>query len=189
MNFKEHCNLCDNIKISLQDGITCGLTDKKPVFNQTCPNILLGKEFEKKIGLLHIELESLKNRKLSIYVYSFLYMLLALIIIVSLIYYGKLFKDSDFAYSIYLELSAYLLVILPLLQLISLAYRKLSRYTHKMKIMKGQQNTINTVLKKYQIEYSYRIEFGKKYHRNQDIIVELKSNSNLLKDSRTTFQI
>lgn len=186
MNFSEHCNLCENIKLNLKDGITCGLTNQKPVFKETCSTIKLGEKFEKKIGLTHIEIESLKKKKTLTYIYFSSLIVIALLIILS---QRNFLDDFDFTYGKYIKLSISLFVIILGFKLCSLSYSKLSQYIKKVKMVKDEKDRIDAVLNKYQIEYSCNVVFGEKYHGNQDVIIELKSNSDLLKDSKKTFQI
>lgn len=184
MKFSEHCNLCDNPRTDLQDGIICGLTDKKPSFNKTCSKILFNKKFENKIGLVHIKIEQLKKKKVSIYIYFFLCMAIGCILIIS---QRNLLDGFDFTYSKYVKLARSLLVVFLGLVLSGFAYRKLNHYRGKSKIVKDEKDRIDAILDKYQIKYSCSVKFGEKYHENQDVIVELKSN--LLKDSKITYQI
>jgi hypothetical protein len=181
MDFKEHCNLCENIKSNLQEGIICGLTNQKPTFNKTCPKIKLGKKFEKQLGVIHIDIEKLKKQKRLIYTQFFLSIILGSILILS---QRNLFVGFDFTYSKYLKLAQSLLVVFLGFGLCSIALNELKKYRKKLKIVKDQKHKIDNILDEYRIEYSCSVEFGKKYHDIQDVVVELKSNSDLLKDSK-----
>ncbi len=41
----KHCDLCEYPKRDLKNGLTCGLTGKKPDFKRACPDILLDEKF------------------------------------------------------------------------------------------------------------------------------------------------
>lgn len=184
MNFNEHCNLCDNLKTNLQDGIICGLTNQKPLFNKICSKIRIGKEFEKKIGLLHIEIEKLKKKKKSIYVSFYLNTALGCILILagcSLV--GFAITNNRFIFKI-----AWVMILAGF-GLFGFTFTKLNAYRNKAKAAKVEKNRIDAILDKYQIKYNCIIIFGEKYHGNQDVIVEIQSKNNLLKDSKTTYQI
>ena len=56
MNFNQHCNLCDNHKKDFQNGMVCGLTDLKPMFDKRCSKILLDKNIRDKLGLILIKI-------------------------------------------------------------------------------------------------------------------------------------
>lgn len=60
-----HCDLCENKMTSLEKGVTCKLTSKKPDFNNTCSKIDLGKKFQKKLEIANLELEILRRNKKS----------------------------------------------------------------------------------------------------------------------------
>ena len=45
----DHCQLCENLKFSFEDGTLCGLTDKKPDFPGKCRKIRFGKQVEVQI--------------------------------------------------------------------------------------------------------------------------------------------
>ena len=185
MNFKEHCRLCKNQKTSLQDGIICGLTKKKPAFEKTCSNIKLSNKLEKDLGLVHIEIEKLKKKKILTWTSSLVYLMSGCFIILM----ARNLFFSDFVNSWYIKLTSSLLVAVIGFSLFNMAYGKLRLFTKKIKIAKSEKERINTVLDKYQIEYSCNVKFGKKYHENQDVIVEIVSNSSLLKNSKITYQI
>ena len=163
-----------------------GSTNQKPSFDKTYSKIELGEDFEKRLGLVHIEIEKLKKKKASIYIYSFLYMVIGCTLILS---QRNLLVEFTLTYSSYVITLRSLLVIVVGFGLLGAAYSKLNKYRKQAKILKDKKNKIDAVLNKYQIEYSCRVEFGEKYHGNQDVNVELKSKSNLLKDSKITYQI
>ncbi len=186
MNLYEHCNLCDNLKTDLQNGITCGLTDQKPVFDKTCSKIKLNEKFKEQLGMIHIEIRKLKKKKRLIYTSSFLYMILGCILIIR---ERNFLIEFTFTYSDYISTLRSLLIIFVGFGLCGLAYSKLSQYRKKTKIVKAEKDRIDAVLDKYQIEYSCHVDFKEKYHGNQEVVVELKSKSSLLKDSKITYQI
>lgn len=186
MNLYKHCNLCDNLKTNLQYGIMCGLTDKKPEFNNTCSKIKLDEKIKEKIGLIHIEIESLKKDKISVYLYSFIYMSIGSIIILS---QRNLFFEFNLTYSSYVTVSKSILLIIIGFGLLGTAYSKLKLYVLKTKNIKKEKNQIDTILNKYQIKYNCYVVFGEKYHGNQDVQVKFKSDSVLLKNSSITFHL
>ena len=186
MNFKEHCNLCDNLKANFKDGIICGLTGQKPAFNKTCSKIRFTEEFEKKIGLTHIKIESLKKKKKVSYTLFFLYLTLGFILILS---QRNLFIDFTLTYSHYVNITGSLLLIILGFGLCGLAYSVLYQHIKNTKTAKAEKTRIDTILDKYQIKYHCKVTFGEKYHGTQEIAVELESKSNLLKNSENTYQV
>lgn len=49
MDLARHCILCDNQLVTIKDGTTCSLTNKKPDFNKTCIKIELNEKFEQRV--------------------------------------------------------------------------------------------------------------------------------------------
>jgi len=56
-------------------------------------------------------------------------------------------------------------------------------------MVKDEKDRMGTVLDKYKIKYSCKVKFGRKYHGKQDVIVELKSDSELLKNSKVKYEV
>lgn len=156
----------------------------KSSFNKTTLKIELGENFEKKLMLIHIEIEKLKKDKISIYSYVFIYVAIGCTLIIS---QRNFFNDFEVA--AYRRTSWPLLLIFLGFGLISLAYSKLIQHLKNVRNFRNEKEKLDSVLNKHQIEYSCNVEFGEKYLGNQDVNVELKSNSNLLKDSKVTLQI
>lgn len=181
MNFKDHCNLCDNLKVNLQDGITCGLTNQKPTFNNTCPKIVLSDKFKKELGLIHIKIERLKSKKRLTYTYFYLYMIIGCILILG----GSAFMKFTFVTtSLYISRVRLTLIIVGF-GLCGFGYSKLNEYRNKIRVAKAEKSRIDGILNKYQIKYTCNVEFGEKYHGNEEVIVELKSKNHLLKNSKS----
>lgn len=184
MNFNEHCNLCANFQLNLQKGIICGLTNQKPSFDKTCPDIRFDEEFEKQLGLIHIEIKKLKKRKTSIYIQSYLFIILGFTLMLS----ANSLMEFTYSLSAF-ELKSKLIIMMVGLGLCSFGYNTLNKFKNKTKTTQAKKDRIDLVLNKYLIEYNCKIEFGEKYHGNEDIIVELKSKNNLLRSSKITYQI
>ena len=126
----------------------------------------------------------LKKDKISVYSYIFVYMTIGCTFIIS---QRNFFDDFEIAAS---KRTSWPLVLIFLgFGLISMAYSKLIKFRKNVKNMKNEKEKIDSVLNKHQIKYSCNVEFGEKYHGDQDVNVELKSNSKLLKDSKITLQI
>lgn len=153
---------------------------------QNGSKIQLDENFEKELGLIHIKIERLKKKKISTYVYFIVCIVIALPIIIS---QRDLLVGFDFTYSRYLKLVRSLLIVFLGFGFSSVGFNKFKKYRKKVKNIKEEKQKVDKVLNQYQIKYSYNIQFGKKYHGIQDVIVELKSNSDLLKDSKITHQV
>lgn len=187
MKFNEHCRLCDNLNIDLQDGITCVVTNQKPNFNKTCLKIQLGEKFEKQLGLILINIEKLNKKKKSIYIQFFLFMTIGCILVLS---QWNSISELTLTYSDFIvALTLPLFIIITGFGLCGIAYGILKKYRKETKSVRFDKDRIDKVLDRYEIEYHYNVIFGEKYHGYQDIIVEIKSKSNLLENSKLTYQV
>ncbi len=181
MNFREHCDLCDNLKISLKDGIVCGLTSLKPKFNKTCSKIELNDKFEKKLGLINIEVERIKQEKNSTHLTFYTFIIIGFILIIGGSLLVKFALTSIYTFQITS------IIIGAGLTFLGIAYKKLNKYRRKAKIAKAKKSKIDKILNQYQIKYNTDIKFGKKYHGIQEAVVELKIENG--KHSTTTYKI
>lgn len=186
MNWKEHCDLCENQKTDLKDGMVCGITNQKPDFKNTCLRIELGNKFEREIGIIHAEIVSIMKKKTSMYVYFFVSVIIGTPLIIS---QSDFLTNFDFSFAGFNKLAGSLLIIFLGLGLNSIAFSKLNEYRKKIKTIKQRKSKIDAILDRYRVKYSCNVEFGKKHNDYQDVIVKLKSNSNLLKSSTITYQI
>ncbi|QTE21181.1 hypothetical protein [Polaribacter cellanae] len=153
---------------------------------QNGSKIQLDKGFEKELGLIHIKIEQLKKKKISTYIYFIICMGIGLPIMIS---QRDLLVGFDFTYSKYLKFAQSFLIVILGFGFCNIAVSKLKKYIKERKAVKEEKEKIDTILNRYKIKYSYNIEFGKKYHGIQDVTVELKSNSDLLKGSKITHQV
>ena len=69
MELARHCELCDHQKITLKEGTTCGLTDRKSEFNSTCIEIELNEKFEDKLKDVNIRFQKINGEKTLTYLY------------------------------------------------------------------------------------------------------------------------
>ena len=57
----KHCDLCKYPKRDLKKGLTCGLTNKKPTFDNTCPDLKFSDDFRSFVPDLLGQIQHLKN--------------------------------------------------------------------------------------------------------------------------------
>lgn len=146
----------------------------------------ISEKFIEDLGLIHIEIEKLEKNKKWVYIYSLIYLLIGCILIIS---ERDFLIDFNFSYSRYLKLLGSILILFLGFGLVILAINKLGLHFKKTKMVKGEKDKMRTVLDKYQIKYSCKVKFGRKHHGKQDVIVELKSDSDLLKKSKVKYEI
>lgn len=144
----------------------------------------------KDLGLILIEIERLKKKKIGTYIYFLSFIGIGCVLIyIEKDFIQELDLSKSSPYMKYSEFAISFMVILTGFILFHFAFKRLIKYREKKKEVKLRKAKIDAVLDKHQIKYSCNIVFGEKYHGIQDIIVELKSNSDLLKDSKATYQI
>jgi len=178
MNFSRHCDLCENKMTSLEKGITCKLTDKKPDFNNTCPKITLDKKFQEKLEIANLELEIIRrNKKL-----THLTFYGTIIIGFSLILFGYFFSDWNI-YSLFLWYVK-IGIIVAGFSFLGAAYSKLNKYRRENKKAELEKSKIDEVLNKYGISYQENFEFKEKIHGTQEVIVNVEFK-NWIKEKTT----
>jgi hypothetical protein len=172
MDLARHCDLCDNQKTSLKEGITCGLTDQKPEFNITCTKIELNEKFELKLKDVNIRFQKVDGAKVLTYIYFIVFLTIGFAVMIGGYLLGKYALDSG-------VISTVPIIIIAIgLAPIAMAFGALNKYRLDLEISKNKKNRIDQVLKLYRIEYVIDIKFGKEYHGTQDVYADLKFKGN-----------
>lgn len=128
--------------------MTCGLTNEKPKFKNTCPDIKFSDSFKEKTTELLSELKIVENNKKSVH-FNFY----ALVIIGFLIIFGgnSLLKQTIEIESVYYFKITILVYGLGIL-FFSLAYRNLNKHRRKLKNMEFEKAELKKVIDKYNID-------------------------------------
>ncbi len=169
MDLARHCDLCDNQKTSLKIGTTCGLNDRKPEFNKTCPKIELNEKFENKLKSVNIEYENFKRKKLLTFTYFGVFVIIGISVIVGGYLLGKYALDSGVISTVPIIIMA--VGLAPL----GMAFGTLNKHRQEIEIAKNKKDKIDEVLNEYRIEYDIDISFGKEIHGTQEVYAELKT--------------
>jgi hypothetical protein len=169
MDLARHCDLCDNQKKSLKIGTTCGLNDKKPEFNKTCPKIKLNEKFENKLKSVNIEYENFKRKKLLTFAYFGVFVVIGIAVIVGGYLLGKYALESGVISTVPIIIMA--VGLAPL----GMAFGTLNKHRQEIEIVKNKKDKIDEVLNEYRIEYDIDISFGKEIHGTQEVYAELKT--------------
>lgn len=148
----KHCDLCRFPKRNLKNGLTCGLTDKKPTFKNKCPDIEFSNSFKSQLPELLAEIEHLRTQKKSVYLNFTLWGVFGLIVII-LTGHSRFERTAefDFSYSSYLYLCGTLLLIFVGLYFLVRAYDHLSYHQNSYKNVVTEKNGINKVLNNYDL--------------------------------------
>ena len=169
MDLARHCELCDNQKISLEFGTTCGLTDRKPEFNKTCSKIELNEKFENKLKSVNIEYENFKRKKTITYTYFVVFLIIGIAVIVGGYLLGKYALGKR-------VISTVPLIIMGVgLAPLGLAFGVLNSHRQEVRLAKSKKEKVDEVLDEYRIEYEIDIAFGDEIHGTQEVYAELKT--------------
>lgn len=169
MELVRHCELCDHQKKSLKEETTCGLTNRKPEFNKTCIKIELNEKFENILKSFNISYEKFKRAKFLTYAYFVVFFIIGISVIIGGYLLGKYAFDNR-------VFSAAPLIIMGVgLGPLGMAFGTLNKHRLDLNAAKVKKDRVDQVLKLYRIEYEIDIKFGKEYHGNQDVYVDLKT--------------
>ena len=159
----KHCDLCKFPKRDMKNGLTCGLTDKKPTFKNTCPDIKFSNSFKNHLPELLAQIEHLRKQKKSVYL-NFIHLgVVGLIIIILTSHFRfETTSDFDFSYSSYLYLCGTLLLIFVGLYFVTAAYKRLSNHRNSYSNVVNEKNRINKVLKSYDLNIRKLLKQGQK---------------------------
>ena len=83
-----HCDLCEHPKRDLNNGLTCGLTNKKPDFKITCPDIFMDKKFQEKLENVNLELKRTNEKKSRKYWTFYLLIVIGFLLIIGNEFYA-----------------------------------------------------------------------------------------------------
>ena len=168
MNFSRHCDLCENQITSLEKGLTCNLTNKKPDFNNTCSKITLDKKFQEKLEIANLELEIIRRNQKSTHLTFYSTIIIGFLLILL----GYFFSDWNI-HSLFLW-SVKIGMIVAGFSFLGIAYSKLNKFRRENKKAVLEKNKIDQVLKKYGIEYYPSFDFKEKIHGTQEVIVKVE---------------
>lgn len=169
MNCYEHCSLCAFQTRTIQSGTLCGLTGEKPQFTTKCPTIEFDEKLISAIKQVNIELRLVQNsRRLAIFhLVKYLAISFGLIAFTFgfALYTLEKYRVSFFV----LEIVAVSIPIIPF------AFAGINKYRTKLPVAQKKKDTLDDVLKCYDLEYDIEIQLGKKIHGVQEVHVNLST--------------
>ncbi|OIQ18225.1 hypothetical protein [Lacinutrix sp. MedPE-SW] len=183
MNFSRHCDLCDNRISSLEKGLTCNLTNKKPDFNNTCSKITLDKKFQEILEIANIELEILRRNKKSIHWTFYSTIIGGFLLIIGGYFFSDWTIHSIFLW--YVKIG----IIGAGFTFLGIAYSKLNGFRKKEKKARFDKLKIDETINKYGIEYNPSFDFEKKIHGIQEVNVNLEFKNWTKKRTTTPYKI
>ena len=162
-----HCHLCDNQIVTLQEGTTCSLTNRKPEFNRICSRIILDKKLEQKIIEVNVKYQQIKRTQIESYFNFGLFFSISVLIIYLGYYMGKYAFEGG-------VISVVPLIIMSIsLGTLTMAFGSLNRYNSEIKIARENKNRVDEVVEKYGVTYDINIVFDKNVHGTQHINYDL----------------
>ncbi|WP_411768112.1 hypothetical protein [Winogradskyella sp. A3E31] len=175
-----HCDLCEHPKRDLKNGLTCGLTNKKPDFKNTCPDILLDKIFQEKLEDVNLELKRTNELKSKKYGAFYLLITIGFLFIIGNKFYADITLTETFNWKFRASAIGAGITIL------IYAYFNFNRFRGKLNALESEKSKIDSVLEKYGIEYEMNIEYKEKVHGNQNIEITTEYKNWTKKRTTTT---
>ncbi|WP_298904109.1 hypothetical protein [uncultured Psychroserpens sp.] len=132
-------------------GTLCGLTGKKPDFQDKCGVIKLESEFKEQIEKVNIEYESVLKTKTDTIGHIIMYSVIALALFIGGFLIGKYVFDRG-------VISTVPLIIMGIgLGPLAIAFAPLNKYLTDLKIAKKKKDTLDTLCGKYGYHYDINI--------------------------------
>ncbi len=171
-----HCELCNHQKVNLKEGSICGLTERKPNFNRTCPKIFLTKKFEEKLKIAAIEYQRVEKDRWWTYAYSIVFLIMSFAVFYSVYwfigYMDELFDSRDYGQG-YITVVPIVIFSIGFV-LLAMAVGAFNKHRKDVTKVSLKKQRIDEVIALYNISYTVDITFGKKYHGTQEVAVDLK---------------
>ena len=177
----KHCDLCEHPKRDLQNGLTCGLTNKKPDFKNTCPDILLDKIFQEKLEDIHLEIKRITQKKSRKHLTFYLLIAIGFFLIIG----NKFYTDITISKSI-MHWKFRATAIGAGISILIYAYFNFNKFRAKINQLKSKKSRIDSVLEKYGIDYVMNIEYKEKIHGNQNVKITTEYKNWTKKRTTTT---
>jgi hypothetical protein len=182
MNLTRHCTLCKNGITSLEKGMTCKLTKRKPDFEHTCPDIKLGEKFQEKLERAILQLEKIRRYKRSSYLTFYFLIILGFSAIIG----SAIFIEWRYS-RVYMETK--MLIIAAGISTLTAATYKLSQFRRKFKNAAHTKNKIDLVLHTYGISYTSSFDVKEEIHGTQHVNLTLEFKNWRKKSTTTSFVI
>ena len=156
MTQAKHCDLCEYPKRDMKNGLTCGLTDKKPDFKGFCSDIKFSDSFKEYLPELLNNIEEQKKIKIAIYLNSCFFGAIGLLLIFGSYSYltqsmSQIF-EPEFSYRNWKYFSGILLLNFVGFLLISMGFKPLYKHRKSLQKLASSKKEIDTVLKNYGVE-------------------------------------
>ena len=153
-------------------GTFCGLTKEKHDFKDKCSKINFGEKREEIIKETNIDYELISRQKLKSYTSFYLYLIIALLVMLAGIWLGKISYDNG-AFGIWTVLPPLFLTGIGAFLVLPLAFGPLNYYRKNFIIENTKKQEMDTILGTYNIKYLIDIDVVADRHGNQTIKTDL----------------
>jgi hypothetical protein len=143
----QHCNLCKHENRSLKNGLTCGLTKKRPDFKETCSNFNLSYAAKRNYKYIITEFEIIKKQKKAIHLKFYLLIIIGF----GIVLFGNIFLERLNNLSVFALYVVYFFYGFGLLILVT-AYSILNKHKREFKNFESKKHKVEFILEQYQIE-------------------------------------
>ena len=167
MDLAKHCRICENQVLDLQTGTYCGLTQKKPDFEYTCPSIKFAQKLEERIQILHTEFELVKKTKFNSYGNFVFFIVLAISVMIGGYLLGVYAFEAGVISTVPLIVMGVGVMILPF------AFGPLNNYRQKMGVAQQRINELKKLMEMYNVKYDIEVKVKKDIHGNNHVTTNL----------------
>ncbi|WP_299102631.1 hypothetical protein [uncultured Winogradskyella sp.] len=147
----KHCDLCKFPNRDLKIGLTCSLTNTKPIFKSKCTDFEFDNSIKQDFTDLLDEIENILDSKTYVYLNFILLSTLGLLIILGAYFELRDSSVVEFSYLGYKYFSISYSFYFLGTTAISLAFWKLSKYKRTLKALKAEKRYYNNTLKAYNL--------------------------------------
>ncbi|WP_394746793.1 hypothetical protein [Spongiimicrobium salis] len=168
MNLVQHCELCSLQEMDYIEGARCALTQTKPNFKRTCPDIQLEQKLTAKIKAVNIAYERVRRTRTVTFVYSTVFSLIGIATIIGAYLLGTYVFDNGVISIVPL------LIMLVGLVVLAMAFGPLNTYQRDIALTKRQKQKLDKLLKLYHRSYVINVSFGKEIHGDVEVDVHLE---------------
>lgn len=168
MDLARHCILCDNQVVSIKEGTTCKLTNKKPDFDTTCKTIELNEKFEERIKKVNIEYQNVQRTKTDTFGHVIIFSIISLSVIIGGYYFGSYAWQHGVISTVPLVIIGVGLVVLVF------AFGPMNKFRNDLAIAKSNKDKLEEVLNLYNIDYKIDLKYGEKIHGTIQVQADLK---------------
>lgn len=154
LELARHCKICQNLDFNISYGTKCGLTKKKPDFNDKCHKIEIGKNAETYITDISVEKELVDKSKLD-YIGTFIiYLIISLFFMIGGTFLTRYLFGFGVFHTVTLILIGIGIIILPK------SFGTLNMYRAKKNVADEKIRNLEKTLQKYNKHYQVDLEIN-----------------------------